>query len=74
MTMYVFNLTDFKYMETTGQFQCINSLSRLPADPGETNLTVDPGIYWFIAFCKMSNQTINYGGEKVNGYFIAYFG
>jgi len=74
MTMYVFNLTDFKDMETTGQFQCINSLSRLPGDPGETNITVEPGIYWFIAFCKMSNQTIDYDGEQVSGYFIPYFG
>lgn len=73
ITMYVFNITDFRNIEETGQFHYNVTLSRLPGNPGETNVTVSPGIYWFIEIYRGSDTSVDFNGEQVGGYLIPYF-
>jgi hypothetical protein len=72
--MYVFNFADFIQLDNAGRFQCNASLSRLPGNPGETNATVDPGIYWYIFVYRGTEHPVYYDGEQYGGQFIRYFG
>lgn len=73
-TMYVMDLNDLRNIETNGQFQFREDLSRMAGDPGETNVSVDPGIYWFLVVCKGSDEAIDYFGYPTSAYFVPYFG
>ena len=72
MTMYVFNLTDFMNTEGSGHLQYYQSLSRLPGNPGETNVNADPGIYWYIVIYRGSTHAIIGGIE--GGSLTPYWG
>lgn len=82
-TMYVFSFSDLETMETTGSFSYTSSLSRQPGDPGETNVTAEPGIYWFVVLYPGSDTNVTFHGSdpatyyeeyECGGYFIPYFG
>lgn len=73
-TVYVFTLADLKSIDATGEFRYNATLSRLSGNPGETNVTAEPGTYWLVAFYRGSVEKVEYNGEQVGGYFVAYFG
>jgi len=82
-TMYVFSFSDLETMETTGSFSYDSSLSRQSGDPGETNVTAEPGTYWFIVLYHGSDTNVTFHGSgsatyyeeyECGGYFIPYFG
>ena len=72
--MLVLNITNFQAIEDTGRFDYNMASSRLPGNPGETNVTVDPGIYWFFVSYHGSATGVDLRGEQVGGYMIQYFG
>lgn len=74
VSMYVLDINNLKDISANGYFRFREDLSRLAGNPGDTNVTVEPGIYRFLVVCKGSDQTVEFHGEQVSGYFIAYFG
>ncbi|GEM_PF-3498022 len=73
LTMHVFSRSDLLAIDATGEFHHNAALSRIPGDPGETNMTVEPGVYWFIAVYWGSDHTVQYNGDEVGGYLMLYF-
>lgn len=73
-TVYVMDLNDLKSIAANGQFQYREGLSRLAGNPGETNVTVEPGIYWFVVKCKGAEEAVEYDGQMWSAYFVFYFG
>ncbi len=73
-TAYVMDLNDLKSIDANGQFRFREDLSRSAGDPGETNVTVEPGIYWFVVLCKGSDEAIEYHDHVTSAYFVFYFG
>lgn len=73
VTMHVFSRSDLLAMDTKGEFHHSYALSRMPGNPGETNATVEPGVYWFIAIYRGSEDTVELNGNEVGGYLILYF-
>ena len=65
--MLVLNITNFQAIEDTGRFDYNMASSRLPGNPGETNVTVDPGIYWFFVSYHGSVQEWTCGENRSGG-------
>jgi hypothetical protein len=77
ITVYVFTIADLRSIEMTGQFRFNASLSRLAGDPGETNVTVEPGTYWYVMNYQGAETTIPsppyVDAEDVGGYFLPWW-
>ena len=73
LTMHVFSRSDLLAIDATGEFRNNATLSRMLGDPGETNVTVEPGTYWYIAIYRGSAGTVDLNGNEVGGYLIPYF-